>query len=139
MSRKRVKKYFGGNSPYITALVSEKNMNEASMSNNSLSNSEFSPLSGSEPKFDPAKWNDNPKIKDTHNCYSYALNSLVAARLNKPQPGYFSKYPHISNGNYTCDPFVKRLRKDIPSLYDTSFRGKCKPGFYKIFMAKIFG
>ena len=135
MSRKRVKKYFGGNSPYITALVSEKNMNEASMSNNSLSNSEFSPLSGSEPKFDPAKWNDNPKIKDTHNCYSYALNSLVAARLNKPQPGYFSKYPHISNGNYTCDPFVKRLRKDIPSLYDTSFRGKCKPGFYKIFMA----
>ena len=127
--------FFGGDSPYITALISKKHLQNASVSNNNLTNTEFSPKSGSEPKYEPIRWNDNPKIKETHNCYSYALNSIVAARLNKPQPGYFAKYPHISNGNYTCDPFVKRLRKDIPSLYDTTFRGKCKKGFYKIYMA----
>jgi hypothetical protein len=125
----------GGVKPYQIALISNKHIRNASISNVGLKNDELSPISGYEPNYEPKRWNNNQKIKDTHNCYSYALNALVASRINKPQPGYSSKYPHISNGNYTCNPFIKRLRKDIPSLYDSTFRGKCKKGFYKIYMA----
>lgn len=125
----------GGVKPYEIALVSSQNIKNASTSNIGLKDDEFSPRSGYEPKYNPKKWNSNPRIKDSHNCYSYALNALVSSRINKPQPGYSAKYPHISNGNYTCDPFIARLRKDIPSLYDSTFRGKCKKGFYKIYMA----
>ena len=32
-------------------------------------------LSGSEPIYDPHKWNDNERIKRTHNCYSYIFES----------------------------------------------------------------
>ena len=129
------KKLKGGVKPYQIALVSSQNIKNASTPDDGLQKDEFSPRSGSEPKYEPNRWNKNPKIKETHNCYSYALNAIVSSRINKPQPGYSAKYPHISNGNYTCDPFIKRLRKDIPSLYDSTFRGKCKKGFFKIYMA----
>ena len=131
------KKYMisGGESPYITALISKKNQQIALTNSTNPLYEDYSPVSGYEPKYNPKKWNTNPRIKDSHNCYAYALNSFVASRTNKPQPGYFAKYPHISNGNYTCEPFIKRLRKDIPSIYDTTFKGKCKKGFYKIYMA----
>ena len=129
----------GGVSPYIIALVSRGNIDNASISDEGLTDKEFSPTSGSEPKYEPNKWHRHSKIKETHNCYSYALNAIVSSRLDKPQPGYTVKFPHISNGNYTCDPFVKRLRKDIPSLYSSTFRGRCKKGFYKIYMAVTTG
>ena len=125
----------GGVKPYEIALITNKNISDASISDIGLDENEFSPTSGSEPNYNPDKWNKNNKIRETHNCYSYALNALVSSRINKPQPGYSSKYPHISNGNYTCDPFIKRLKKDIPSLYKSTFRGKCKNGFFKIYMA----
>ena len=101
----------GGVSPYIIALVSHENIDKASISDEGLTDKEFSPTSGSEPKYEPHKWHRHSKIKETHNCYSYALNAIVSSRLDKPQPGYTVKFPHISNGNYTCDPFVKRLQK----------------------------
>ena len=41
----------GGVSPYITALVSRGNINKASISDEGLTNKEFSPTSGSEPKY----------------------------------------------------------------------------------------
>ena len=126
----------GGVSPYTVALVSAQN----TISNDSKpTENEFSPTSGDEPKYEPDVWHRHSKIKETHNCYSYALNAIVSSRINKPQPGYAVKFPHISNGKYDCDPFIKRIKQDIPSLYETSFKTRCKPGFYKIFMAVTTG
>jgi hypothetical protein len=121
------------NSPYLIALISEKNIQNANPSNNDKIL--ISPMTGSEPKYDPAKWNNNYNIKDTHNCYAYALNKIVSNRKGKPQPGYYSKFPSLNNNDYKCNVFLKRLKKDIPSLYVTKFNGKCKKGFYKAFIA----
>lgn len=100
------------------------------------SNKEFSPLSGSEPSYEPDKWNKNKNILDSHNCYAYALNQRVSKRKGKPQPGYFAHYDHISNKEYQdCSSFLNRLKKDTPSLYVTDFETPCKKGFYKNFIA----
>jgi len=97
-------------------------------------NTEFSPLSGSEPKFEPFKWN-NTYAQHNHNCYAYVLNTLAPKRQGKPQPGYFSGYPSIELNDYNCLTFYQRLKKDIPSLYLSKFSEPCKKGFYKGFIA----
>lgn len=95
----------------------------------------FSPISGFEPKYEPKKWNLNPRIKDNHNCFSYAINQRVSNRIGKAQPGYFSGFPHVANDEYKCGNFIERLKSDIPSMYMADFGTKCKDGFYKIYMA----
>lgn len=94
-----------------------------------------SPLSGSEPNYDPKKWNVNPNIKHNHNCYSYAINQIHPHRKGKPQPGYYSGYDHIGDNEYNCKSFYNRLKDDIPSLYLTSFEQPCEKGFHKSFIA----
>lgn len=94
----------------------------------------FSPLSGTEPSFDPIKWN-KPLIKQNHNCYSYAFNQIHSTRKGKAQPGYYSGFNHIEDDEYNCQSFYKRLKKDNPSLYLTSFEQPCVKGFNKAFIA----
>ena len=94
----------------------------------------FSPLSGTEPSFDPVKWN-KPTIKQNHNCYSYAFNQINPTRKGKAQPGYYSGFNHIEDNEYNCQSFYQRLRKDNPSLYLTSFEQPCVKGFNKGFIA----
>ena len=101
---------------------------------NKVSSEKFSPLSGYEPKYEPHKWNDNERVKSTHNCYAYVQNRILNYR-DKIQPGYGSNFPHINNKSYNCLEFYNRLRKDIPSLYLTTFDEKCRKGFYKGFIA----
>lgn len=127
------------NSPYLFALSEkfrnfrnykiEKN-NKNGKNNRSI---KFSPTSGSEPKFQPRKWN-NEEVQPNHNCYAYVLNT-IAPRQGKPQPGYFSGFPPLEKEDYNCLSFYQRLKKDIPSLYLTTFGEKCKKGFYKGFIA----
>jgi hypothetical protein len=95
----------------------------------------ISPLSGSEPKYDPNKWNLKTSIKNNHNCYSYAANHLNPGRKGKPQPGYFAGYDHIQDDEYKCENFYNRIRDDIPGSYLTSFEEPCEKGFHKAFMA----
>lgn len=95
----------------------------------------FSPMSGSEPSFSPKTWNLKDNIKLNHNCFSYAINALHSKRKGKPQPGYFSGFNGVSDTNYKCDNFYKRLIRDIPSMYLESFNKPCKPGFFKVFFA----
>jgi len=97
--------------------------------------SEFSPLSGSEIDYNPSLWNDNDLIRRSHNCYTYALGKIVKNLKNKAQPGYASGYNHISDRNFNCKSFKKRLKKDSPATYLEKFDNKCMPGFYKIFLA----
>lgn len=37
------------------------------------------------PKYQPKKWNENPFIQSTHNCYSYFLNDIDQKIVNKCQ------------------------------------------------------
>lgn len=124
------------NSPYIIAMNETiRNYKNYSLNNKEpYYNNEFSPSSGSEPKYEPYKWNDN-NIQINHNCYSYVLNMIAAKRSGKPQPGYFSGHGPLHDKDYNCITFYERLKKDIPSMYLTTFGEKCKKGFYKGFIA----
>ena len=123
-------------SPHFVYLHKDKFEKEALQTNlNSKGKIIASPLSGSEPQFEPNKWNLNPKIKKTHNCYSYAVNMINEKHQGKPQPGYFSGFDHVEDNEYNCKAFHSRLKEDLPSMYLTSFEQPCKKGFHKAFMA----
>jgi len=94
----------------------------------------LSPLSGYEPTYNPNYWNNNKNIKNNNNCYSYSVNNKNH-HFGKPQPGYFARFNHIQNNQYKCAYFFKRILNDIPSVYLTSFKQKCKNGFTKAFFA----
>ncbi len=117
-------------SPFLIALR-ERNNNKNSNNKNITS----SPLSGSEPKYEPARWNDKKHIKYNHNCYAYVLNKIASNRDGKPQPGYFSNFPPLRRSDYKCEVFFQRLKKDIPSMYKISFGKPCRKGSYKGFIA----
>jgi len=119
-------------SPYLIALHETiKNINK----NTVVNKPGFSPMSGTEPKWEPGKWNDRHKIKYTHNCYAYVLNKILPQRMGKPQPGYFSNFPPLTFQDYQCLTFYKRLKKDMPSMYITTFEQRCKNGFFKGYIA----
>ena len=124
------------NQPYIMEikkikenkhLINSKKMFESSK--------EFSPLSGSEFTYNPKLWNQHNNIKNTHNCYTYALGKIVPGLNSKAQPGYASGFNHIEDNEYDCKSFSKRLEKDSPANYLEKFDKACLPGFYKIFLA----
>jgi hypothetical protein len=121
--------------PYVMEIKKFKD-NERLINNNIFeSEKDFSPLSGSELKYDPDKYNKNYNIKSTHNCYSYALGKIVNDLESKAQPGYASGFNHIKSDDYNCKSFRKRLKKDSPGSYLEKFDNSCLPGFYKIFLA----
>lgn len=126
-------------SPYVIALKeinNFKNVNKnVNKNNKNNKNKVLGPTSGSEPPYQPFLWNDNENIKFNHNCYAYVLNTIIPKRNGKPQPGYFSNFPPLNDSDYNCREFYKRLKKDIPSMYITSFNKKCRKGFYKGFIA----
>ncbi len=121
------------NKPYLFEINKIKNSN---LTDDNLNfKKEFSPLSGSERAYDPDLWNKNKDIKETHNCYSYALGKIVKKLNSKAQPGYASGFNHIEDDDYDCNEFKKRLQKDSPGSYLEKFDNACLPGFYKIFLA----
>ena len=139
MNKKKIGKKIGGkvsNKPYIMEIKKIKN-NESLINSNEILqfNKEFSPVSGSEFNYDPDKWNKNYKIKDSHNCYTYALGKIVNGLDSKAQPGYASGFKHIEDDEYQCKSFRERLKKDVPGSYLEKFDNACLPGFYKIFLA----
>ena len=124
------------NRPYILDIKKFKDNENLLNSLNSLkSTKEFSPLSGSELKYEPEKWNDDENIKTTHNCYTYALGKIVPKLTSKAQPGYASGYNHINDNEFDCKYFKERLLKDSPGSFIESFDNSCLPGFYKIYLA----
>ena len=111
-----------------------KNKFEMEAVNNKYDMKGLSPLSGYEPNYNPNYWNNNKNIKNNNNCYSYSVNNKNH-QFGKPQPGYFARFNHIQNNQYKCAYFFKRILNDIPSVYLTSFKQKCKKGFTKAFFA----
>tara|TARA_B100000780_G_C21126371_1_gene457187 strand:- start:6868 stop:7500 length:633 start_codon:yes stop_codon:yes gene_type:complete len=121
-------------SPYWIAM-NETIMNSDKYITESNKTESFSQISGYEPDYNPDVWNLNYNIKENHNCYAYAINKLAPNRQDKSQPGYWSNFSSLRNTDYSCATFLKRLKKDIPGLYITDFKTKCKPGFSKAFLA----
>ena len=122
----------GNYTPRFVYLYKQKFQDEALHNKNDMNG--LSPLSGYEPTYNPKYWNNNKNIKNNNNCYSYSVN-YKNHKFGKPQPGYFSKFNHIQNKQYKCVSFFKRILNDIPSVYLTSFKQKCKKGFHKAFFA----
>jgi hypothetical protein len=72
------------NKPYILEIKKFKE-NEKMLYKKSLLEykSKFSPLSGSELKYNPEIWNGDSSIKESHNCYTYALGKIVKKLKSK--------------------------------------------------------
>ena len=124
--------------PYILEIKKIKNNNNNNLIKNGKSikfNNDFSPLSGSELEYNPDKYNQNNLIKQTHNCYSYALGKIVKGLKSKAQPGYASGFSYIQDSDYDCQTFSTRLKQDNPMSYLESFDESCVAGFYKVFLA----
>ena len=118
--------------PRFVYLYKNKFEMEAVYNKNDMNG--ISPISGYEPTYNPKYWNNNKNIKNNNNCYSYSVNNKNY-KFGKPQPGYFSRFNHIKDNQYKCVSFFKRILNDIPSVYLTSFKQKCKNGFNKAFFA----
>ena len=121
--------------PYLMKIKIQNNI--PLLDNKKKNLKDKSPLSGSELKYEPHKWN-NPNIVDSHNCYSYAMGKIIKNLKDKAQPGYASGFNYLNN-NMTCNNLKKRLLKDNPASYTENFDNKCLPGFYKVFLALDIG
>ena len=104
------------------------------------------------PKFEPDRWNKDPYIRKTHNCYTYALNLIDRSNaklckkilnevdirrcpLAKPQPGIASgKFPNddFNDFHYTCAKIEKRMYADNPKIKKLRKGQECPRGYYKI-------
>jgi hypothetical protein len=122
----------GNYTPRFVYLYKQQFEMEAVKNKNDMNG--LSPLSQYEPNYNPNYWNNNKNIKNNNNCYSYSVNNKNH-KFGKPQPGYFARFNHIKNNQYKCAYFFKRILNDIPSVYLTSFKQKCKNGFTKAFFA----
>ena len=102
-----------------------------------------SPLSGSEPDYDPDFWNKQYKIKETHNCFAYAFNINDPGQIQQcenedcdvpfHQPGMSAGYPKFSSKQpKTCPNMMARLIGDNPALKMSRFESKCPAGMSKI-------
>jgi hypothetical protein len=105
---------------------SKKNLPLRSSSMKSL------PLSGSEPHYDPEKWNNNFMDRINHNCYAYVLDDFVKDRPKRPQPGHRDKtIQTFRKQDYTREEMTRRAIYDNPSIYCTDPNAVCKKGYYK--------
>lgn len=101
------------------------------------------------PVYEPDKWNANKYIKQTHNCYAYALNLIDKKQANKckqymktkkmrcprPQPGQYSGYVNEFNSKkVTCKQIEERMLKDNPFIKKLKKNQECPDGFYRIML-----
>jgi hypothetical protein len=102
------------------------------MSFNNTKKEKGLPLSGSEPHYDPEKWNKNFMDRVNHNCYAYVLDDFVKDRPKRPQPGHRDKsMPIFRKQDYTREEISRRAIYDNPSIYCTDPNAVCKKGYYK--------
>jgi hypothetical protein len=96
-------------------------------------------ISISDPTF-----NENPYVRESHNCYSYFLNLKDPSAVElckktyskknicrRSQPGYASHYPSLQTADFNCPTIVKRTLADNPNIYKTDKNGVCGSTHYK--------
>jgi hypothetical protein len=106
----------------------------------------MSPISGSEPKINDTFWNKRPAVKESHNCFAYAMNTVETDLIKKcetdkgcnvgfPQPGYASGHSQFNKDvNKGCLDMVHRLWGDNPDIKATKFHLRCPYTTSKIFL-----
>ena len=104
-----------------------------------------SPRSGYEPAFAPQRYNGDPSVYKSHNCYSYSMNVVdgdlvVKCRETGNCRRYFHQ-PGAKNGDRnalnaatrrTCAVVEKLQKSDIPDIEKTDFTSQCPAGMSKI-------
>lgn len=104
-----------------------------------------SPQSGYEPPYDPMRYNHDPKIQQSHNCYSYGMNVLdpISAELCRKN-GSCRRYFHqpgalhgdrnaLNTAERRSCAVVERLQKaDTPAIEKSTFHQRCPKGMSKI-------
>jgi len=91
-----------------------------------------------------SSFNDNPYLRESHNCYSYFLNlkdpsatELCKKTYSKKnicrrsQPGYASHYPALDTPDFNCPTIMKRTLADNPNIIRTDKKSVCGPDYYK--------
>jgi hypothetical protein len=107
------------------------------------------------PKYAPWLWNDNIFIKNSHNCYTYALNKQYRKfadkcrhtlrnnkgkpkdqkkRCIKPQPGVYAGCKKINKPDYTCDGVERRMMLDNEYMIKLQREEEPPKKYYKIAM-----
>lgn len=89
-------------------------------------------------------FNNDPYVRESHNCYSYFLNlhsdkaeNVCKNELNienycrRSQPGYASGFPSLKKRDFTCSEIVKRTLADNPKMFKTTRNKKCPNDYYK--------
>jgi hypothetical protein len=99
--------------------------------------------------YEPQRYNGNPEIQDTHNCWSYGLNVVDKKQFGQCkgkgkycEPLYHQ--PGATKGltkrlykeeERRCDVVEELMKADIPSIQKTTFHQRCPRGTSKIAMA----
>ena len=91
-----------------------------------------------------SSYNEDPYLRESHNCYSYFLNlkSKQAYDLCKKtyknnkicrrsQPGYASHYPSLEKPDFNCPNIMKRTLSDNPNIFQVTKDFNCGEDYYK--------
>ena len=109
-----------------------------------------SPRSGDEPVYAPDRYNHNPMVRETHNCWAYSMDVLDPAQLTQcldssgnnrrgcqllyHQPGGTKGLAGRLRGadGRQCSVVSELMHADVPDLTSTSFAERCPRGTSKI-------
>lgn len=94
----------------------------------------IAPLSGYEPDYNPSKYNKNPALKGSQNCFAYAFHQTLlpkyctndSCNASFHQPGIKSGHPRWSEvDGKRCPDLLGRLLGDVPSIRLSTFTKRC--------------
>jgi len=114
-------------------------------------NCDVPPLTGSEPIYAPRKWNQDPAVQKSHNCYSYAMNFIdpklveqcrqdnsdsdkCRARFHQPGSVHGERDALNTKERRNCKALDRLIRADNPGIIKSSFYDKCPVKTSKIYM-----
>ena len=95
------------------------------------------PTNGFEPVLNMDGWNTKNPLRESHNCFAYAMNAIDPKLIQKcaddpecnvgfHQPGYAAGFKKFSDQNEKgCGDMVSRLWGDNPKVVASSFTEKC--------------
>jgi len=83
--------------------------------------------------YEPGKWNDNSRIRRSHNCYAYAMNDFNPDRNRFPQPGIKSNMGRPNKQDFVCPIITERALNDVKTRRVKS-NGECPIGYRKVML-----